>query len=56
MGMKNSMEEFIRFLIINTVGNSKREFTDLNACGKSLILQSRMTLHVSQGTIKLMYI
>ncbi len=62
MGIKYSMEGFIKYLKINTVGNSKRGFTDHNASGRSLILRSRTTtcrintVHVSQDTIKLMYI
>ncbi len=66
MGMKYSMEGFIKYLKINTVCNSKWGFTDHNASGRSLILRrssrSRMTtcrintVHVSQGTIQLMYI
>ncbi len=65
MGIKYSMEGFIKYFKINTVGNSKRGFTDHNASGISLILRSsrsRMTtcsintVPVSQGTIKLMYI
>ncbi len=64
--MTYSMEGFIQYLKINTVGNTKQGFTDHNASRKSLILRlssrSRMTIcrintdHVSQGTIKLMYI
>ncbi len=63
---KCSMEGFIKYLKINTVGNSKRGFTDLNASRRSLILRSSSwswmttcrinTVHVSQGMIKLMYI
>ncbi len=59
MGMKYSMEGFIKYLQIN---KSKRGFKDHNASGKSLILWSVVTMvddntvHVSQGTIKLMYI
>ncbi len=34
MEIKYSMEVFITYLIINTVGNSKRGFTDLNASGR----------------------
>ncbi len=40
MGIKYSMEEFIKYLKINTVGNSKRGFTDHNASERSLILRS----------------
>ncbi len=60
MGIKYSMEGFIKYLKINMVGNSKRGFTDHNASGRSLILRSRMTtcrintVHVSHGTITLM--
>ncbi len=62
MGIKYSMEGFIKYLKINTVGNCKRGFTDHNASGRNLILRSQMTtcrintVHVSQGMIKLMYI
>ncbi len=64
MGIKYSMEGFIKYLKINTVGNSKRGFTDHNASRRSLILRSVImimddninTVHVSQGTIKLIYI
>ncbi len=62
MGIKYSMEGFIKYLQINTVGNSKQGFTDHNANGRSLILRSRITtcrintVHVSQRTIKIMYI
>ncbi len=54
------MEGFIKYFKINTVGNSKRGFTEHNAGGKSLIFWSRMvkcsinTVHVLQSTIKLM--
>ncbi len=46
MGIKYSMEGFIKYLKINTVGNvnSKREFTDHNASGRSLILRSVITI------------
>ncbi len=63
MGIKYSMEGFIKYLKINMMGNSK--FTDHNASGRSLIiLRSQMTtktfrintVHVLQGMIKLMYI
>ncbi len=37
MGIKYSMEGFIKYLIINTKGNSKR---DHNASWRSLILRS----------------
>ncbi len=43
MGIKYSMEGFITYLKINTVGNSKRGFIDHNTSGRSLILRSRMT-------------
>ncbi len=36
MGIKYSMEGFIKYVKINTVGNSKRGFTD---SGRSLILK-----------------
>ncbi len=44
MGIKYSMEGFIKYLKINTVGNSKRGFTDHNASGRSLILRSVITI------------
>ncbi len=44
MGIKYSMEGFIKYLKINTVGNSKRRFTDHNASGRSLILRSVITI------------
>ncbi len=44
MGIKYSMEGFINYLKINTVGNSKREFTDHNASGRSLILRAVITI------------
>ncbi len=62
MEIKYFMEGFIKYKKIYMVGNSKRGFTDHNASGRSLILQSRMTtckintVYVSQCTIKLMYI
>ncbi len=40
MGIKYSMKGFIKYLKINTVGNSKRWFTDHNASRRSLILRS----------------
>ncbi len=40
MGIKYSMEGFIKYLKINTVDNVKRGFTDHNASGRSLILRS----------------
>ncbi len=40
MGIKHSMERFIKYLKINKEDNSKREFADLNASRRSLILQS----------------
>ncbi len=65
MVIKYSMEEFIKYLIINTMGNSKR-VTDHKASGRSLILWSVIMIaddnmhnqhvYVSQGTNKLMYI
>ncbi len=36
MGIKYYMEGFIKYLIINTVGNLKQGFTDHNASGRSL--------------------
>ncbi len=66
MGIKYSMEGFIKYFKINTVGKSKRGFTDHNANGEASYYgrssRSRMTtcrintVHVSQGTTKLMYI
>ncbi len=38
MGIKYSMEGFIKYLTINTVDNSKQGFADHHASGKSLIL------------------
>ncbi len=40
MGNKYSMEGFIKYVKINTVGNSKQGFTDHNASGRSIILRS----------------
>ncbi len=40
MGIKYSMEGFIKYLKINTVGNVKRGFTDHNASGRSYITVS----------------
>ncbi len=62
MGIKYSMEGFITYLTINTVGNWKRGFIDHNTSVINLILRSRMitcrinTVHVSQRTITLIYI
>ncbi len=59
MGIKYSMEGFIKHLIINTVGNWNRGFIDHNASGRSLISRSQRTtcrintVHVSQGMIKM---
>ncbi len=44
MGIKYSMEGFIKYLTINTVGKSKQEFTDHNASRKRLILRSVITI------------
>ncbi len=44
MGIKYSMEGFIKYLKINMVGNSKRGFTDHNASRGSLILRSGITI------------
>ncbi len=44
MGIKYSMEGFIKYLKINTVGNSKRGFTNHNASGRSLILRPVITI------------
>ncbi len=40
MGIKYSMEGFIKYFDTNTMGNSKRGFTDHNASARSLILRS----------------
>ncbi len=42
MAIKYCMEGFIKYLNINTVGNSKRGFIDHDTSGRSLILRSRM--------------
>ncbi len=44
MGIKYSMEGFIKYLIINTLGNSKRGFTDHYASRSSVILRSVITI------------
>ncbi len=44
MGIKYSMEGFIKYLKINTVGNPKQGFTDHSASGRSLILRSVITI------------
>ncbi len=44
MRIKYSMEGFIIYLKINTVGNTKRGFTDHNASRRSLILRSVITI------------
>ncbi len=44
MGIKYSMEGFIKYLKINKVGNSNRGFTDHNANGRSLKLRSVITI------------
>ncbi len=44
MGIKYSMEGFIKYFKINMVGNSKQGFTDHNASRRSLILQSVITI------------
>ncbi len=44
MGINYSMEGFIIYLKIITVGNLKGGFTDHNASGKSLILWSVITI------------
>ncbi len=44
MGIKYSMEGFIKYFKINMVGNSKQGLTDHNASGRSLILQSVITI------------
>ncbi len=44
MGIKYSMEGFIKYLKINMVGNSKRGFTNHNASGRSLILRLVITI------------
>ncbi len=43
MGIKYSMEGYIKYLKINMVGNSKRGFTDHNAW-RSIILRSVITI------------
>ncbi len=40
MGIRYSMEGFIKYLKINAVGNLKRGFLDHNESGRSLILRS----------------
>ncbi len=42
MGIKYSMDEFIKYFVINTVGNSKQGFTDLNASGIITIADDNM--------------
>ncbi len=44
MGIKYSMEGFIKYLKINTVGHAKRGLTAHNASGRSLILRSVITI------------
>ncbi len=44
MGIKYSMEGFIKYLKINTMGNSKRRFTHHSASGRSLKLHSVITI------------
>ncbi len=44
MGIKYSMEGFIKYLKINMVGYSKPGFTDLNASRRSLISWSVITI------------
>ncbi len=44
MGIKYSMEEFIKYKKKNKVGISKRGFTDHNTSGRSLILRSVITI------------
>ncbi len=44
MGIKYSMEGFLKSVKINTVRNSKRGFTDHNASSRSLLLQSVITI------------
>ncbi len=59
MGIKYSMEGFIKYLMINTVGNSKRRFTDHKGETHIMIADDNMqinTVHVPQGMIQLMYI
>ncbi len=66
MGIKYSMEGFIKYLKINTVGKSSEGLQITMQAGEvsyySQSSRSRMTtrrintVHVSQGTIKLMYI
>ncbi len=67
MGMKYSMEGFIKYFKLNTVGNSKLDGLQIKMHAVEVsyygrLSQSRMTtsrintVHVSQGMIKLMYI
>ncbi len=59
MGFKYSMEGFMKYVLINTVVNSKQGFTGLILRSVITIADDNMqinTVHVSQGTIKLMYI
>ncbi len=44
MGIKYSMEGFVKYLIINTMGNSKRGFTDHNASRRGLKLRLVITI------------
>ncbi len=45
VGIKYSMEGFIKYLIINTMGITRSQgFTDLNASGRSLIWRSVITI------------
>ncbi len=44
MGIKYSMEGFIKCLKINTVGNSNRGFTDLNESGISIKFKFKFKL------------
>ncbi len=44
MGIVYSMEGFIKYFKINTVGNSNKGFIDHYASGRSLILRSVITI------------
>ncbi len=54
MGIKYSMEGFIKYLKMNMPGNSKRGFIDHNGSGRSLILQS-VTTNTDDNTTLFMY-
>ncbi len=46
MGIKYSMEGFVKYVIINKVGNLKRGFTDHNVSGRSLILRLVISINM----------